>query len=271
MAARNIYIDVQNRRLVASSLANQPISELAPFTLADEEELNIYLLQPTGSIAPAFTFFEIPVGMTFKLGVKETTAFQAVTYLAFVDSSGFSTIENGIACKLSLNTSALLAKFNTTDDSKSFNFELEMKPSGDGPITPCRWLQPIRNQVIDDAIAPTPAGPTYLTEGQTDALMQGGNSGFQKYGKGISIPAGSTSLNVMFSGGSMLDSPGGATTNWHFRGQPVIRSTGGDVSRPVLVGMVVEMRADGFKIVFGGIPIASDYVLDYQAVRDPGA
>lgn len=207
MATRKIYVDVQNSRLVESFTSPNVVSAPPPLTVGDLITLEIYFVKPAATPTALLPQeqYTIPVGATLKLALKpaEDNDFEAASYLAYIDTfidANDGTID-GKSCDLDLNTTELVGTTKyvaATAASRSSWLEIEMTPSGGSPSTIVRWQQVLNNQVIDNATAPTVAGPTYMTAAETMAAIRGGNSSSQHFSR-TTIPSGQNFLDITFS------------------------------------------------------------------------
>lgn len=163
----NLYVDIQARRLVKSSVSTAQAS--APiFRQGESPTLRIYFLDPDGGTvsAPYPTPYK-PAGLGVKVGVCAGTPTGATdTLVAYQDT--FTQTGNYFTAALNCNTSEMAAAL-ASDAQLSGRVEIEVTPSGESPIKLVQDLCLLQAAVIDDAnVIPTPRSE-YPTRGEASA------------------------------------------------------------------------------------------------------
>jgi len=163
----NLYVDIQARRLVKSSVSTAQASSPV-FRQGESPTLRVYFLDPDGGTvsAPYPTAYK-PAGLGVKVGLCAGTPTGGTdTLVAFQDT--FTQTGNYFTASLNCNTSEMAVALASAAQLAG-RIEIEVTPSGESPIKLVQDLCLLQAAVIDDAgVIPTPRSE-YPTRGEANA------------------------------------------------------------------------------------------------------
>lgn len=130
-------------------------------------------------VSSAWTATVIPETALLRIGMKEEK--DDTTFLAESDNDDWNVSGDwadasragGKCCaRLSLNTAEIETLFSSTTEDQTVWLEVSMQESGEDPVTLAQAQVTVKLDVITgDEGDPAPAGPTYYTQAEVDALL----------------------------------------------------------------------------------------------------